>query len=132
MSSNANDYLGSVSFDNEYERANDYLGIPPENKKVEPTNDYLGNISESSRSVADSYLGTPIESNKNSPADNYLGTVINNNGFTFNQQSKTDDSQAMEYVPFNIDNMSKEELLSLKENVLASSEEQEKKSGYGR
>lgn len=111
----ANDYLGTVSSQTLNSGNTNYLGsVGGPQVVASSNNDYLGNVGSQQL---------------NMDTSNYLGTA--GNPTAFSSGSKNDDSQGMEYMPFDLNNLSKEQLHGLKEQI-AQEYTEENKQGFSR
>ena len=103
---------------------NDYLGFSTE-QSMNDNNDYLGFVSQQNVNKVNPYLGNIEKSRDAVDASIYLGNSAT--------PKSTSDTQGMEYMP-DIDNLSKEQLQQLKDELLRSKNEEELPhyNGYGR
>lgn len=122
-SNSENNYLGNLSKSDTIKSEFNYIGTKVDRDKNFQINDnrFLGDIEKQVVSKEDnSYLGN-IESLTTKTSNSYLGDA----------DTKTDDSQAMEYVPVDLDKMSKDQLESLKDKLVQDYSD-ENKQGYSR
>ena len=123
---------------NYYEEAKEGNKVMVDSSNSE--NNYLGNLSKSETIKPEfNYIGTKVDRDKifQTNDNQFLGNIEKQvvskeaNLYLGDADTKTDDSQAMEYVPVDLNKMSKDQLESLKDKLVQDYSD-ENKHGYSR